>query len=228
MADSLCVEHMEKVSWRVLADYAKVARDMLRGRHGIYVLYRREKLYYVGLARSLMGRVNHHLKDRHRGAWDRFSVYLTVSPGHIRELEALIIRIASPPSNKQTGRLKGASDLRKKLNQRIRDYHDDQRALLLGGDIARARRRRKARRGHDSSALAGAVERPTQLLGVYKGKKYKARLRRDGQISFRGRLYATPAAAARAALGRGRNGWYFWQIRLSKGGPWERSRALRR
>lgn len=228
MRDSLCVEHMENVSWRVLADYAKVAREMLRGRHGIYALYRREKLYYVGLARSLMGRVNHHLRDRHRGAWDRFSMYLTVSPRHIRELEALIVRIASPPSNKQTGRLKGASDLRKQLNQRIKDYHDDQRALLLGGDVARARRRRKARRGHDSRALAGAVERPTQLRGVYKGKVYKARLRRDGQISFGGHLYATPASAARAALGRGRNGWYFWQIRLSKRGPWQRLRALRK
>lgn len=228
MTDSLCVEHLEKVSWRVLADYATVARDMLRARHGIYALYRRERLYYVGLAGSLMGRVKHHLRDRHRGAWDRFSVYLTDSPAHIRELEALIVRVASPPSNKQTGRLKGARDLRKTLNQRIRDHHDDQRALLLGGDVARARRRRKARRGHDSRALAGAVERPTSLRGVYKGKTYRARLRRDGQISCGGRLYATPAAAARAALGFGRNGWYFWQIRLSKGGPWERLRALRR
>jgi hypothetical protein len=228
MGTALCVEHMENVSWRVLQDYPKVARDLIRGRHGIYALFRREKLYYVGLASSLMNRVKGHLKDRHHGAWDRFSVYLTTTSDHMRELEALIVRIASPPSNRQTGRLRGAHDLRKRLNHDIREHDDSKRALLLGGDVARARRRRKARQGGGTRALAGAVERPTQLRASYKGQTFRARLRRDGKINFRGKLYSSPAAAARAAAGRSKNGWYFWQIRLSKHSRWERLRNLKK
>lgn len=228
MRNILCVEHMENVSWRVLQDYPKVARDLIRGRQGIYALYRREKLYYVGLATSLMSRVKVHLKDRHHGSWDRFSVYLTATEDHIRELEALVVRIAAPPSNRQTGRLRGAHDLRKRLNREIREHDDGKRALLLGGDVARARRRRKARQGGGTRALAGAVERPTQLRATYKGKTFRAKLQRDGTISFGGRLYNTPAAAAKAAAGRAKNGWYFWQIRLSKRGPWERLRTIKK
>ena len=223
----LFVEHMENVSWRVLQDYPQVAQDLIRGRNGIYALYRRDKLYYVGLATSLMGRVKHHLRDRHNGKWDRFSVYLTANDDHIRELEALVVRIAAPPSNRQTGRLRGAHDLRRQLNARIRNQDDDRRALLLGGDVARARRRRKGRRGKGTQVLAGLVERPTNLRANYKGKTFRARLRRDGWIRYKGRLYDNPAAAAKAAAGKPKNGWSFWRVRVARG-AWDRLRSLKR
>ncbi len=37
---------------------------MIRRRAGIYVLYRRDKLYYVGLAGNLMGRLKGYLQAR--------------------------------------------------------------------------------------------------------------------------------------------------------------------
>ena len=61
----LVTGQLEKVSWSVLEDYRDVIRDMIRGKSGIYALYNRDKLYYVGLATNLMGRLNQHLKDRH-------------------------------------------------------------------------------------------------------------------------------------------------------------------
>jgi len=225
--DPLFAEHMENVSWRVLERYRSVTRELIKGRHGIYALYRREKLYYVGLARSLMGRVNQHLRDHHHGKWDRFSVYLTATDRHMRELESMLVRIATPSGNRQTGRLRRARDLRKLLNSRIRDQDEDQRALLLGGDVARARRRRKARGGHGKRVLAGFVDRPMPLKATYKGKSFRARLQRDGRIRYRSRLYDSPTAAARAAAGSVRGGWGFWRIRLTRG-RWGRLRDLKR
>jgi hypothetical protein len=224
---TLFVEHLENVSWSVLKDYPTAARELIRGRNGIYALYRRDKLYYVGLATSLMGRVKQHLRDQHKGAWDRFSVYLTATDAHMRELESLVVRIVAPPGNQQTGRLKGARDLRKKLNARIRDHDDDRRSMLLGGDVARARRRRKTRRGTGTLLLAGLVERPTALRATHKGKTFRARLRRDGWIRFAGKLFDNPSAAARAAAGRYMPGWWFWRVRIP-GGGWEKLRVLKR
>jgi hypothetical protein len=63
----LVLRHLEDVSWRVLEEYPEVIKTMVRRQAGIYVLYRRDKLYYVGLASNLMGRLKSHLKDRHHG-----------------------------------------------------------------------------------------------------------------------------------------------------------------
>ena len=50
--------------------------ELLRGHSGIYVLYKEDIVYYVGLARSLHGRVRWHLRDRHAGKWNNFKVFL--------------------------------------------------------------------------------------------------------------------------------------------------------
>lgn len=65
-----------------------------------------------------------------------------------------------------------------------------------------------------------------RLIGEYKGVEYKASLRRDGHISYSGKLYASPTAAAKAAIGRGVRGWLFWHYRNSKG-QWVRLSELK-
>src|SRR5688500_14618551 len=92
----LLIGFLEQISWRVLDEYRESGRDVIRRKSGVYALYKHDKLYYVGLASNLMGRVNGHLKDRHRGAWDRFSVYLTTNRADIKPLESLLLRIARP------------------------------------------------------------------------------------------------------------------------------------
>jgi len=45
----LVSQHMEGISAKALEQYQDIIREYIRGRHGIYALYKREKLYYVGL-----------------------------------------------------------------------------------------------------------------------------------------------------------------------------------
>jgi hypothetical protein len=50
-------DDLESVSWRVLAEYRDIVGAMIRRKSGVYGLYKQDKLYYVGLASNLMGRV---------------------------------------------------------------------------------------------------------------------------------------------------------------------------
>ena len=61
----LVCEHMENISRDALEEYQDIVRQYVRRRQGVYALYRRGKLYYVGLASNLRGRLANHLKDRH-------------------------------------------------------------------------------------------------------------------------------------------------------------------
>ena len=78
----LVLQHLEDVSWKVLDEYPQVIKSLIKGKWGVYALYKRNQLYYVGLASNLMGRLQSHLKDRHHNAWDRFSVYLIIKSSH--------------------------------------------------------------------------------------------------------------------------------------------------
>ena len=71
----LVCRHLENVSRQALDKYQHIIRQYVRNCPGVYALYRRGKLYYVGLASNLPTRLGHHLKDRHSQSWDRFSVY---------------------------------------------------------------------------------------------------------------------------------------------------------
>ena len=224
---SLVLQHLEDVSGAVLEVYPEVIRQMIGGRSGVYALYHRGNLYYVGLASSLMGRLKGHLKDRHRGAWERFSVYLTVRHDHMKELESLILRVTGPKGNKSKGEFSGSQNLRATLNRRMKDWDADRRARLLGGGVARQRLRSKAKRSRGVGVLAGVVDRPIALRARRGTKKYKATLRRDGRIRLAGRLYDTPSAAARAATKCGLGGWTFWQYRNERR-RWVQLKELRK
>jgi len=223
----LLIKHLEDVSWRVLEDYQSLIKKMIRGRSGVYALYRRGKLYYVGLASNLMGRLKTHLRDKHNGRWDRFSVYLTGRDEHMKELESLLLRIVNPAGNKQTGKFSGAENLRPLLNRLMKDTDADRRALLLGGHVARQRVRSKTSRKKGTRVLSGVVARRFVLKGRRRGVEYRASLRKDGRISYGGKLYDSPSAAGRAALGRSCNGWQFWHYRNVKG-DWVRLKNFRK
>lgn len=224
---ALLLQHLEGISWRVLEVYPEAIREFIRRRSGVYALYRRRKLYYVGLASNLMGRLRTHLRDRHHGAWDRFSVYLTVQSDHMKELESLLLRIAGPEGNRVSGRLAGSIDQIRAFNRRIIELDAERRARLLGGVFARGRRVRRMKKSTGQEALRGVVERQVELRGRYKGVVYKAHLRADGTIRYSGKIYPSPSAAGRAILKRSCNGWYWWKYR-NDDGDWVRLRELRR
>ncbi|MEH6585216.1 MAG: GIY-YIG nuclease family protein [Halioglobus sp.] len=86
MKNALVIGQLEDVSWEVLEEYSSVIKSMVAGKSGIYALYRKEKLYYVGLANNLPRRLKQHLNDRHSKKWNRISIYLTQHDEHMKEL----------------------------------------------------------------------------------------------------------------------------------------------
>lgn len=214
-SDGLLLGFLEQLSWRVLDEYRDILRDMIRRKSGVYALYKQDKLYYVGLASNLMGRVNGHLKDRHRGAWDRFSVYLTTDQAHIKPLESLLLRIAKPSGNRVSGGFGRPINLYRSLHRAMSTSDADRRARILGGHVARRLRRRRTREARGSLVLAGLVDRRLALRGRWKDRRFKATLRRDGYVSFHGKKYESPSAAASKAVGHAMNGWLFWHYRVA-------------
>ncbi|MBI4996866.1 MAG: DUF4357 domain-containing protein [Rhodocyclales bacterium] len=226
--DGLVSEYLERVGGEALENdhYRSALAGMIRGHAGVYALYKNEGLYYVGLATNLMMRVKHHLKDRHRGKWDRFSVYLTTAGDHIKPIESLLLRIIDPKGNRVKGKLPGATDLKRDLQRKVTANQADECARVLGGTFAKNRRRKKAASGNGTLVLAGSVERRLILRADYKGMRYLASLRKDGHISYKGELYQSPSAAAKAIVGRAANGWKFWEFKGSSG--WMELSELRR
>lgn len=225
--DRLLLGFLERISWRVLEAYPEIVADLIRRRAGVYALYKHDRLYYVGLASNLMGRIKHHLRDRHAGLWDRFSVYITQRDEHVKQLESLLLRIAKPAGNRVKGGFGGPANLYRRLNRAMSASDADNRATILGGRAARQRRRAKTADARGTLVLVGLVERRLPLKGYYKGKTYRAALRKDGYISFKGRLYDSPSAAAKRVIKHAANGWAFWHY---KDGPknWPPLSNLRR
>jgi hypothetical protein len=229
---NLVSQYLEGISRTALAEYQQFFKDVARRRNGVYALYKKKRLYYVGLARDLRARLKGHLRDRHSESWDRFSLYLTIGDQHIKELESLVLRIVKPEGNRQVGRFSKAENLRRRLTGIVRQDNSKRLAILLGKELSGAERlKRKGRRAADKSrpVLANYANRPVRLRAVDKGKTLKARVRRDGSISFGGNRFTSPSTAASHAI-RGRraiNGWHFWKYERAPG-DWVRLRELRR
>jgi Restriction Enzyme Adenine Methylase Associated/GIY-YIG catalytic domain len=223
---SLVCQYLEHVSWRVLQDYQEIIRLYIRKRHGVYALYRKDKLYYVGLANNLRGRLKQHLRDRHSGLWDHFSIYLTIGDRHIRELESLLLRIVRPAGNKQVGRFGRAESLRKQFANEIRQQERD-RLAMLGLAVPKRKtlvKKLLAMQGVMARYLNG---RRLRLKGWHKGQTRRALVMRDGRIRFKNRLYGSPSLAAAAARNTPTcNGWWFWHYQRGPG-EWVRLRELR-
>lgn len=209
----LLLGFLERISWRVLEQYPEVVSGLIKKRAGIYALYKQDRLYYVGLASNLMGRIKNHQRDRHAGLWDRFSVYITTHDDHIKQLESLMLRIAKPAGNRVKGSFGGPANLYRKLSGEMTAADADRRATALGGSVARQRRKRKTTNARGTIALAGLVEKRMSLRARYKGKTYRATLRCDGQISYAGKLYDNPTAAAKRIVKRAVRGWKFWHYK---------------
>jgi hypothetical protein len=224
---ALVCQQLENLSRDVLQEYQDIIREYIRGRHGVYALYRKEKLYYVGLAINLRRRLKQHLKDRHGESWDRFSVYLTIEGHHTKELESLLLRIAKPQGNRQSGKFRQCENLKAKFACAVRAIQREELDEILG--TARkpkaARMLRRARRD-GQPVLALYSRRPKKLVGTFKGKKFTATVRKDGAIRFRGRVFLSPSLAGVQAVGHNINGWWFWKYEKSRGN-WVRLRELR-
>lgn len=225
----LVCQHLEGISAKALEQYQDIIREYIKGRHGIYALYKRDRLHYVGLASNLRGRLKTHLRDRHKGLWDRFSVYLTIRADHIKELESLVLRIVKPAGNKQQGKLPGSDNLKKQLEREVRKRQHDELDVLMGKKHKVTKKRSKRVKKSDSETVLGPyIDGPMALQRKYKGTVYKARVHKNGWIFYKGYLYRSPTGPAREICGRSTvNGWYFWCYERAPG-DWVQLRKLRK
>jgi hypothetical protein len=107
--------YAEKLPGTVFGVFWKEFRGLVKGKSGIYVLYKHRIPYYVGQASSLPFRIKHHQNDRHENKWDAFSFYVVNRTRYLKHLESLLLRIVDPQGARQSGRFPGAHNLRKKF-----------------------------------------------------------------------------------------------------------------
>jgi len=223
----LVCQHLEKISRKLIEDYPQVIREYVRGRHGIYALYRKNHLYYVGLASNLPFRLKHHLRDRHGHTWDRFSIYLTISDAHLRELESLVLKISSPKGNIQAGKFIRSQDLRRTVYGRIREIQKKERMDLFGEESLEPLIKKGKVEDRESGVLAPYTNKRFHIRFHYKNKLYIAHVRKDGWITFdsvsaefrrfKGKRFKSPSAAAAAVTGHPMSGWHCWKYERSPG-----------
>lgn len=104
----------------LLPEYRKVIGES----SGIYALYQGEKLYYVGIAKNLLWRVDNHTRDKHKNKWDKVSFFVIDKHKFSKDIETVILRIAEPKGNGTRGKFLQHYALQDALNKVRRDLKD--------------------------------------------------------------------------------------------------------
>jgi hypothetical protein len=209
---------LEKVSAKIFDKYQKEITDMTKGHQGLYALYRKNKLYYLGLASNLKNRIRHHLKDRHQGKWTHFSLYIIRKSDHIKELESLVLRISYPEGNKMMGKLRSSKNILPVLKKQVKD-----KIKAEFEDIFKSHKiliRRTNIKSVKEKPLKGLLRDYQRIYANYKGKKYRAKVLPNGTLKMipDGQLFDSPSGAAKAIITKGAvNGWSFWKYKDKNG-----------
>ncbi|PKN53528.1 MAG: hypothetical protein CVU55_02585 [Deltaproteobacteria bacterium HGW-Deltaproteobacteria-13] len=221
-------QHLEKIDWSVFEKYQDFLKEYIKGQHGVYALYNKNNLYYVGLASNLRNRLKKHLSDRHAGRWDKFSVYLTVNDLHMHELESLILRIFSPEGNKQSGKFINSKNLIAELKKAFLEAKYKE-LIKLGIKTTKVVAKKKIKKAKEDSnaVLAHYAKNRFKIRFIYKGVMHTATVRKDGTINYKGKFYNSPSMAARAITERPTNGWTTWKYQNTSG-DWVILDVLRR
>jgi len=213
----LVSQHLENISRTALEKYQHILKEYVKGRHGVYALYSKDHLYYVGLASNLRNRLKAHLTDRHAQTWDSFSVYLTINDSHLHELETLILKIAAPKGNRVSGNFIKAENLKPILKKAVTKVHQKE---LVGLGLTKTKEVAKPKAQEQKgckAVLAPYVKDRFEIRFRYKGKLHKATVRKDGTVFYKGKDYNSPSMAAKAITGRAVNGWTAWTYERAPG-----------
>ncbi len=213
----LVSQHLENISRQALENYQGILKEYVKGRHGVYALYRNGNLYYVGLASNLRNRLKAHLKDRHAQTWDSFSAYLTIKDSHLHELETLILKIASPKGNKISGNFIKAQNLKPIFKKAVTKAQQKELVKLGLKKIAEPVKPKATAQKDSKAVLAPYVKVRFEIRSWYKGKLYKATVRKDGTILYKGVSYNSSSMAAVAITKRAMNGWVTWRYERAPG-----------
>jgi hypothetical protein len=222
----LVLGYLERIASSAFSEFPQQITALVHGKHGVYALYKGDRLYYVGLATNLRNRIKQHLRDKHAGKWNRFSLYLVRKVEHIKELESMILRIADPTGNSTRGGLSGADNLWGPLHKTIRAAQERQIQKIFDITAKGARPekpRRKPRRARANAngrqpVLAPFVTKRFPIRGKHKGNTLTAKVMANGTIRFNNQIFNSPSLAGAAAVNRKTcNGWHFWKFEESPG-----------
>lgn len=100
-------------------------RETMKGFSGIYALYKKDKLYYVGLTTNLFGRIKWHMKDRHSGKWDSFVIFRIKRIDYLRDIETLITHLVKLPGNKVKGKVPRDADINRILRRILQEHNKE-------------------------------------------------------------------------------------------------------
>lgn len=227
--------NLERISSKVFDLYHDEITEIVRKHHGVYALYKKNRLYYVGLANNLKSRVKYHLRDRHAKKWDTFSLYLIRNVNYLRELESLLVHIAEPTGNIMRGRFTKSVNLLKTLEEMMEERDKRQRETILAG--ARGKRHKKkhskklsrkiGERKKGVPVLKGMLGAGTILKAKFKEKEYSAEVDQDGKIHFDGKEFNSPSMSAMHLTVGAKDGWHFWKYQ-NNAGEWVKIDSLRK
>ena len=99
-------------------------KEVVGNSSGIYALYKGKKLYYVGIAQNLLGRVDWHTRDKHKNRWDKVSFFVINKHRFSKDIETVILRIADPKGNGTRGKFERHYELQDKLHKIQREMKD--------------------------------------------------------------------------------------------------------
>jgi len=220
----LVCQHLEKVSMTAIEKHQDIIKQFIRNRHGIYALYNKNKLIYVGLATDLRRRLKHHLHDRHAKSWNRFSVYLTIGDDKLKELETLTLRISNPTNNIQTGKFLRSEDLKKKFKNRIKQKQKEELINIFEEDIEEDIKQETTKKSNTikttgrKPVLSDYFSHPMKIKMKLKNKTYYGKVLKNGIIVVNKRRFNSPSLAGRYICKKYTpDGWYVWKYERAPG-----------
>jgi len=102
----------------------------MKGYSGIYALYRKDRLYYVGLTTNLFGRINWYLKDKHAGKWDSFVIFRIKRINYLKDIETLITHLVKLPGNKVKGKVPRDADINRILKLILQEHSKEMKGIV--------------------------------------------------------------------------------------------------
>ncbi|MDP2887109.1 MAG: GIY-YIG nuclease family protein [Ignavibacteria bacterium] len=219
--------HLERIPADVFVKFQEAIKALASKRHGVYALYKADKLYYVGLAKNLKSRVQQHLKDQHKGKWNMFSLYLVRHVEHLRELETLVIHVAQPKGNTKPGRFAKSENLKPKLKRSALETVKS----MFGGTSKKPQKAKKPtaskRNKSIGPSLKGLLPAGTVIKSFMRDRTLEARIDSEGKVLFNGKIFNSPSVAAMSVTVHASNGWHFWKYQ-DQNGKWVKLDNLRK
>ena len=103
--------------------FQKRLKEIMKGYAGIYAMYRKDKLYYVGLTKNLFGRLKtHRIRDRHAGKWDEFIIFRIKKVNYLKDIETLLTHLVNVKGNRVKGKVPQDGDINRVLSEILSEH----------------------------------------------------------------------------------------------------------